>query len=273
MTATTTETKKKRKAPPKCNALDGKNWLKNSISVWSDLQRTTEEKALKHPAMFPVALARRLIDTFTAEGDAVVLDPFAGSGTTLVAAEEAGKSGIGFELNPIYAEAVRCRLSHPHYGKAQIWNESCTKLSDFVHPNTIDLCVTSPPYWNVLNQKRSADLKDGRHYGNLPGDFGNEESYVLFLDSLELVFKDVWRALRSGAYCCVVVMDLRKKDQFFPFHMDVAQRLQHARFKFDDLIIWDRRADYNNFKPLGYPSVFRVNKAHEFIIVAQKPKA
>ena len=67
-------------------------------------------------------------------------------------------------------------------------------------------------------------------------------------------------------------MDIRKKDQFFPFHMDLAYRLHNVRFKFDDLIIWDRRADYNNFKPLGYPSVFRVNKAHEFIVIAQKPK-
>jgi len=268
----TTEEKAPRRKPKKCNALDGKQWLKNSISVWSDLQRTPDEKKLKHPAMFPIALARRLIDTFTPVGDAVVLDPFAGSGTTIVAAEQAGKVGIGFELNPEYADLARSRMVHPSYGKSILFNESCTKISDLLKPETCDLCVTSPPYWNVLNQKRSADLKDGRHYGNLPGDFGNEESYVLFMDSLELVFKDVWWTLKPGAYCCVIVMDLRKKDQFFPFHMDVAYRLHNVRFKFDDLIIWDRRADYNNFKPLGYPSVFRVNKAHEFIIVAQKPR-
>ena len=80
-----TATKKPRRSPPKCNGLDGKNWLKNSVSVWSDLTRTAEEKKLKHPAIFPIALVRRLIDTFTLPGPGVVLDPFAGSGTTLVA--------------------------------------------------------------------------------------------------------------------------------------------------------------------------------------------
>ena len=52
----------------------------------------------------------------------------------------------------------------------------------------------------------------------------------------------------------------------------MADKLQKCGFKFDDLVIWDRRADYNNLKPLGYPSVFRVNKVHEFIVIAQKPK-
>jgi DNA modification methylase len=268
-----TTAQKKRKAPPKCNGLDGKQWLKNSISVWSDLTRTAEEKKLKHPAMFPVALARRLIDTFTPEGPGVVLDPFAGSGTTLVAAEEAGKSGIGFELSPEFANIAWGRLNRNGFGmKPMLFNESCSKLGDHVQPESCDLCVTSPPYWDILNQKRSADLKAGRNYGNLPGDLGNEESYVLFLDSLELVFRDVYHALKRGAYCCVVVMDIRKKDKFFQFHADVAARLQKCGFKFDDLVIWDRRADYNNLKPLGYPSVFRVNKVHEFIVIAQKPK-
>ena len=255
------------KKPKKCNGLDGKQWLKNSISVWSDLQRTADEKALKHPAMFPVALARRLIDTFTPEGPSVVLDPFAGSGTTLVAAEEAGKTGIGFELYTSFYAVAASRIK-----TSTLFNDSCEKIERYVADDSVDLCVTSPPYWNVLNQKRSADLKDGRTYGTAAGDLGNIADYREFLARLEHLFLDIYQVLKPGAYCCVIVMDLRKKAEFFPFHSDVAERLQEAGFKYDDLIIWDRRADYNNFKPLGYPSVFRVNKAHEFIVVAQKPK-
>lgn len=262
-----------RKKPAKCNGLDGKQWLKNSVSVWSDLARTADEKKLKHPAMFPVALARRLIDTFTAVGPGVVLDPFAGSGTTLVAAQEAGKQGIGFELSPEFADLARSRLTHDSFGKSVVYNASCSKMLDELDDDCVDLCVTSPPYWNVLNQERSADGKAGRNYGNIDGDFGNVSDYREFLASLELVFVDVFQVLKPGAYCCVVVMDLRKKAEFYPLHSDVADRLQEADFKFDDLIIWDRRAEYNNLKPLGYPSVFRVNKVHEFVVIAQKPKA
>ena len=140
------------------------------------------------------------------------------------------------------------------------------------NPTQSTVCITSPPYWNILNQRRTADGKDTRHYGNLPNDLGTIDSYVLFLDAMERVFRDVFRALKPGAYCCVVVMDLRKKDQFFPFHHDIAVRLQNVGFKYDDLIIWNRGAEYNNLRPLGFPSVFRVNKVHEFIVLGQKPK-
>ena len=78
--------------------------------------------------------------------------------------------------------------------------------------------------------------------------------------------------MRAGSYCCVIVMDLRKKERFYPFHSDVANFMQEIGFVFDDLIIWDRRHEYNNMRPLGYPFVFRVNKAHEYVLLFVKPK-
>jgi len=66
-------------------------------------------------------------------------------------------------------------------------------------------------------------------------------------------------------------MDIRKKNRFYPYHADFAQRMEEIGFVFDDLIIWDRRHEYNNLRPLGYPSVFRINKVHEFILIFQKP--
>jgi len=67
-------------------------------------------------------------------------------------------------------------------------------------------------------------------------------------------------------------MDLRKGKQFYPFHSDLATELARRGFVLDDIIIWDRHADYNSLRPLGYPSVFRVNKVHEFILIFQKPR-
>lgn len=78
--------------------------------------------------------------------------------------------------------------------------------------------------------------------------------------------------LKPGAYCCVVVMDLRKKDQFYPFHSDLASHMRAAGFKYDDLIIWNRGSENNHLRPLGFPSVFRVNNVHEFVLIMQKPK-
>ena len=46
---------------------------------------------------------------------------------------------------------------------------------------------------------------------------------------------------------------------------------QEMGFLFDDLIIWDRKHEYNNLRPLGHPSVFRINRVHEYILIFQKP--
>jgi hypothetical protein len=49
--------------------------------------------------------------------------------------------------------------------------------------------------------------------------------------------------------------------------------MQELGFIYDDLILWDRRQEYNNLRPLGYPYKFRINKVHEFLLIFQKPEA
>lgn len=281
------ETKPVRKPRRHCNGLDGKNWIKNSISVWSDIRKTTEETQLKHPALFPQMLVQRLIETFLPpEGD-IVLDPFAGSGSTVVTAETLGKTGVGIELSPDYAELANNRLQeiaaaqnvedveekqHQAVPKSVVHTASAEQLLQFMEEGSVDLCITSPPYWNILNQRRTADFKSIRHYGNLDGDLGLIDSYEQFLTATIAVLTDVFTALKPGAYCCVIVMDIRKKNQFFPLHSDLATRAAKAGYIYDDLIIWNRQSEYNNLRPLGYPSVFRINKVHEYVILLQKPR-
>lgn len=278
-----------RRPARRCNELDGKRWLQNSISVWSDIRKTAEETRLKHPALFPTALVERLIETFLPPQGETVLDPFAGCGSTLVAAETRGKMGIGLELSPQYAALAHQRVlaiagpgRTPQHlnagskdavtGSSVLYQASAAKLAEIVAAESVDLCITSPPYWNILNQRRTADFKQIRNYGNLAHDLGTIEDYEEFLTALCGVFRQVLQVLKPGAYCCVVVMDLRKKSRFYPFHSDLASRLASLGFIYDDLIIWNRQAEYNNLRPLGYPSVFRVNKVHEFVLLMQKPK-
>ena len=80
-------------------------------NVWFMPYATVRSKAQKfdHPAGFPVELPLRCLMLHGA-ADAVVLDPFAGAGTTLVAAARLGHRGIGFELDPHYAAAAVSRL-------------------------------------------------------------------------------------------------------------------------------------------------------------------
>ena len=63
-----------------------------------------------HPAPFPVELPARFIQLYTYEDD-LVLDPFMGSGTTLVAAVEADRRGVGYDIDQTYVELARSRLA------------------------------------------------------------------------------------------------------------------------------------------------------------------
>jgi site-specific DNA-methyltransferase (adenine-specific) len=67
------------------------------------------KKRVGHPAPFPVELPRRCIKLFTFVGD-IVLDPFLGSGTTLIACAETNRKGIGFEIGEDYCEIAKKRL-------------------------------------------------------------------------------------------------------------------------------------------------------------------
>jgi DNA modification methylase len=68
-----------------------------------------ERHAVKaHPAAFPVGLPETLMGYLSAPGEAVA-DPFAGSGTTLIATERTGRRGFGMELDPTYCDVAVAR--------------------------------------------------------------------------------------------------------------------------------------------------------------------
>jgi DNA modification methylase len=75
--------------------------------IWDDIPGETTKE---HPAPFPLELAERLVRMFSFVGD-VVLDPFAGTGTTLLAALKWGREAIGVELVPRYAKLAEERLA------------------------------------------------------------------------------------------------------------------------------------------------------------------
>lgn len=256
------------------NKLSGKEWLQYSFSIWRDLKKSQEERNLSHPAMFPLALVDRVIDIFSIEKD-TVLDPFSGIGTTMLASYLKKRKAISIELSFDYYEIQKKRLDRiknqsKSFFDPVLINVDSRKLLNYVGSDSVDLCLTSPPYWDILNMKRSADKKKGRNYSDLQTDLGNISNYSLFINEIISVFSSVYSALKIGGHCVIALMDIRKKDKFYPFHSDLAARMQDIGFVFEDIIIWDRQHEYNNMKPLGYPYVFRINKVHEYILIFRK---
>ncbi len=106
---------KRRKAPGKKDTITRDEFLEYTRSVW----RFPPESARRvgHPAPFPVELPYRCIQLYTFTGD-IVLDPFAGSGTTCVAAVKTGRHYICIDTNPEYTRIAEHRIkdarSHAH---------------------------------------------------------------------------------------------------------------------------------------------------------------
>jgi len=90
--------------PTNINCMTAKEWMKSQIGVWQFYYegRDIRDKTL-HPATFPVSLAKKVIELFTHQGE-LVLDPFVGSGTTLIAASDLNRNSVGFDLQASYVE-------------------------------------------------------------------------------------------------------------------------------------------------------------------------
>src|SRR3990167_5248359 len=176
----------------KTNILDGKTWLKYSFSIWRDIEKSNEERKLNHPAMFPIQLTSRLIEIFTKPGD-IVLDPFLGSGSTVISAYKLGRKGIGVDLLEDYIHLTKERLnslqlslisSNQSFLEPKVYKDTIYNVDKLLNKNSVDLVLTSPPYWDILNQKRSADGKKIRNYSDSTEDLGNIHQYEELLLSL-----------------------------------------------------------------------------------------
>jgi site-specific DNA-methyltransferase (adenine-specific) len=91
------------------------DWVQNSI--WDFQPASAKQEG--HPAPFPEELPRRCIRLYSFKGD-TVLDPFAGSGTTLRVARQLGRNSIGYEINPDYKELIETKLTSNMDGHAEV---------------------------------------------------------------------------------------------------------------------------------------------------------
>ncbi len=82
-------------------------FMELTLDVWK--LRPESARRVGHPAPFPVELPRRFAELYTYVGD-VILDPFMGSGSSAIAALQAGRKFVGFDTDPAYVEAAAARI-------------------------------------------------------------------------------------------------------------------------------------------------------------------
>ena len=143
--------------PTHINCMTAKEWIRCQLGVWqfSYEARDIRDKNV-HPATFPISLTKRVIELFTHEGE-LILDPFVGSGTSLVAASDTGRNAVGFDLHPNYVDLCYQGLIQGSLlsdSKQLPVQDDARCIAQYFDPETVSLIWTSPPYANLLNRER-----------------------------------------------------------------------------------------------------------------------
>ena len=260
------------------NDLTGKEWLLLTKSFWETESSVLDKESYNHPAPFMVEDIKKLISMFTKKG-MTVLDPFVGSGTTLIASNLLGRKGIGVDLNSDYQELYQSRISKIDVvdESRYIVGDSAVVLDDI---GEIDYIVTSPPYHNILrnttkgtrnnngkNYRMSA--RDGiEYYSDHPNDLGNFDDYKDFLEALKIIMEKAFEHLKEKKYATIIISDFTVNKKEVCVQADIVKMMQEIGFEFVGTTVL-----FQPVKPLypfGYPYAYKINHHHQNIINFRK---
>ncbi|GIF16724.1 TRM11 family SAM-dependent methyltransferase [Actinoplanes teichomyceticus] len=189
-----------------------------------------------------------LITEFSHPGD-LVLDPFCGWGTTLVAASITGRRGVGIEVSPERAAQATERLRR-YPGQVVI----CTDARRPPVPDgSVDLIVTDLPYFGTALDADSA----------VRGQLYAVSDYEAYLAAVDEAFTALTATLRPGAYAVVAVQNRRLAGAFVPLAWDVGRLLgRHLTLGDERIHLYPR--------PIGGDDPMLTNRAHEYLLIAQR---
>lgn len=261
------------------NDLTGKEWLLLTKSVWISKKCADDKFAFQHPAPFLINDIKKLIRFFTKK-NMTVLDPFCGSGTTLVASAQENRKGIGIDLSRKYCQMTKKRLQDLKLEKNQqvICGDSLKKISQI--KGKIDYCVTSPPYHNILRhnggglrEAKDKDMRNGarlgvEYYSNDKRDLGNQVEYKDFLKLLKAVMAEVYKKLRDKKYCSIIISDFTVNQKETNASGDVIRLMQDIGFSFEGAVVLVQ--DNKPLYPFGYPFAYKINHHHQYILNFRK---
>jgi DNA modification methylase len=273
----------------KLNDLSGRDWIKFTKSWFVHRPEPRGDRKIRHPASFPESLVRAFVSFFTRKGELVV-DPFLGTGSTLLAALETGRSGVGFEIVKKYAEIARGRVKDalaqdtvrgtPESGSSwtRILTADSSKLSKIWKEKGFppaDYCITSPPYWNQLRrshmrQKGRAEKGLDTAYSDDPDEIGNIEDYRDFLRALKHAFNEVYKVMRPKGYLTIVTNNVFADGRMYPLAFDTVSTLSQEPFAWTpkDEKVWCQ--DDKTLLPLGVFNAWVGNRHHQYCLIFRK---
>jgi len=230
-----------------------------TLSIWSFKERGNwATHKGDYRGNCPPQVPRNLLLKYTKEKD-IVLDPFCGSGTTLIECKLLNRIGVGIDINQEALNIAKKRLNFifkDNYNPKLIKANS-TNLRGIVPDGAVDFIFAHPPYSNIIEY--SQDIKE---------DISRLE-LIEFLNQIEVFSKECFRILKKEKFCSILIGDIRKKGNFTPLGFQLMNIFINTGFKLKEIIIKEQHNCKGTKKWEG-----KVNKfyllAHEYIFIFTK---
>lgn len=205
-------------------------------------------------------IPRNILLRYSKERD-LVLDQFAGGGTTLVEAKLLNRNIIGVDVNAAALARCKEKTTFDHEGangQVYIYKGDARNLN-FIPNNSIDLICTHPPYADII-----------KYSENIPEDLSLRKVKD-FLEEMKLVAYESHRVLKKDKFCAILMGDTRQKGHMIPMSFDVMRIFESVGFKLKELIIKEQ----HNCRATGYWKTNSVKYnflliAHEYLFVFRK---
>ncbi len=206
----------------------------------------------------PPQVPRNLILKYTKEND-IVLDPFCGSGTTMIECKLLNRKGIGIDVNENALKLAKSRLdfNYKTVFEPKLIKANSTKLQNIIPDNKIDFIFAHPPYADII--KYSKDIKEDISRLNLQE----------FLNQMNLFSKECFRILKKGKTCSILIGDIRKNKNVIPLGFYIMDIFIQAGFTLKEIIIKEQHnckmTDYWKNRDIDFYLL-----AHEYVFVLKK---
>lgn len=201
---------------------------------------------------------RNLILKYTNQDD-IVLDPFCGSGTTMIECKLLKRKGIGIDINENALKIASNRLNFDYNNEytPKLIKTSSINLQKFIPSNKVDFVFAHPPYADII--RYSNDIQEDISRMNI-----NE-----FLNQMSLFSKECYRVLKKGKICSILIGDIRKRGNVIPLGFYLMNIFIKTGFKLKEIIIKEQ----HNCKMTNYWKNKNIDfylLAHEYIFVFKK---
>ena len=204
-------------------------------------------------------IPRNLLLRHSNEGD-LILDQFAGGGTTLVEAKLLNRNIIGVDINNNALERCKekCDFEYENSGKVYFYKADARNLN-FIPDESIDFICTHPPYANII--KYSEDIENDLSHLKVKD----------FLIEIEKVASESYRVLKKDKFCAILMGDTRQKGHIIPMSFEVMRIFEKVGFKTKEIIIKEQ----HNCRATGFWKTNSVKYnflliAHEYLFIFKK---